>query len=125
MSSFIEALGVPAEIKLAQEHAASGNVRRAERVLRALIERSPYDSRGLTALAGLLNRCQRPAEAAEFFRKAIEIDPFDPEYQWRLAVTLCQLDRKDEAQEALQQAEAQAEDPKMKRKISSLKSTLQ
>jgi Flp pilus assembly protein TadD len=123
MTALVAALEAPPEIKLAQDHAAAGSIRRAERILLSLITKAPRDSRGYVALAALLNRCQRLPEARERLEQAIELDPWDPELHWRIGVTCGQLGDKDKAREYLNRAREMAEDKKLQRKIESLLAT--
>lgn len=47
----------------------------------------------------------QPAEALEWMEKAVSLHPHNPDFQYRYAVCLAQLDRVDEAKEALNECE--------------------
>jgi len=121
MRSFIRALEPPPELKAAHDHLAIGSVRRAEHVLRALLERCPQDSRGYLALANLLNRCHKPAEAGLILNQAIELDPHDPVLHLRLGVTLLEMGKKNDALASLARAESHSTDKHTLKTISALR----
>jgi serine/threonine protein kinase len=121
ISSLVEDLELPPEMKIAEKREGVGEFRMAERILRSLVESRPNDFRVYIGLAGLMNRCRRFSDATAILEKAVAIDPFEPSLHVRLGVNLDKLKRHREAAEHLKIAYDSAKDPAMKRKIAMLR----
>jgi len=124
ISLFISDLEQPTQLRIAEDHQRRGAVRKADRILRTLIDQRPNDSRGFIALASLMNRCQRFLEANDILSKAIAIDPFDPSLHMRLGVNMAQVKNYHKAADHLKQAYKLAQNATMKRKIKLLQRTM-
>jgi len=120
MEELIRSLAPPPELKLAHEHMAAGATRRAEHVLKALIERAPQDARGFVALASIYNRCQKTAEAEAVLSQALCIEPRDADLHFRRGATLLKLGRSAAARESLEEAGKWCRNERLRRKIATL-----
>ncbi|MCC7541565.1 MAG: tetratricopeptide repeat protein, partial [Deltaproteobacteria bacterium] len=73
-----------ARVNLAQIHLDSGDVARAERVLREVVQRDPRDAAAWQLLGVVLHRRRLPDEAERAWRRAIEADPGNGEAHYNL-----------------------------------------
>ncbi len=117
MEHFISLLDPPPEIEHAKRHLTAGSVKRAQQVLYSLIRRQPDDYRGYMAMATLHSRCQRYSEAVKNLRKAVELDPFEPNLHLNLGTLLLKLNQQNEAIKELETAKKLIRDPKKQKQI--------
>lgn len=117
MEAFITGLRPYPELKLAKDHLAAGSISRAELVLRSLMKRQPDDPEGYIALANLLNRVHRSAEAVKLLQKAVELDPANANTRLRLGMTLSLVGERDKARASLEKALEICNDPHAKKMI--------
>jgi serine/threonine protein kinase len=125
MNELIMVLEPPQELEIARRNALGGAVRRAETVLRSLIERSPVDLRGHLALAKLLSRCCRFEEARDMIGHSLQNDPEVDELHLQMAMILVELGQKEKALEHLRRVESLTADEKTIRRIKMLRLRLQ
>jgi len=69
----------PAAQLRARAHFAAGEFRAAEALARILLVQDPRDLRSLALLAEIASADNQPGRAGEWLRRALAIDPFDPE----------------------------------------------
>jgi tetratricopeptide (TPR) repeat protein len=69
----------PAAQLRARAHFAAGEFRAAEALARILLVQDPRDLRSLALLAEIAFADDQPGRAGEWLRRALAIDPFDPE----------------------------------------------
>jgi hypothetical protein len=69
----------PAAQLRARAHFAAGELRAAEALARILLLQDPRDVRSLALLAEIAFADDQPGRAAEWLRRALAIDPYDPE----------------------------------------------
>ena len=58
---------------------AAGELRAAEALARILLLQDPRDVRSLALLAEIASAANQPGKAGEWLRRALAIDPYDPE----------------------------------------------
>ena len=69
----------PAAQLRARAHFAAGEFRAAEALARILLVQDPRDLRSLALLAEIASADNQPGRAGEWLRRALAIDPYDPE----------------------------------------------
>ena len=69
----------PAAQLRARAHFAAGELRAAEALARILLLQDPRDLRSLALLAEIASTDNQPGKAGEWLRRALAIDPYDPE----------------------------------------------
>ncbi len=69
----------PAAQLRARAHFAAGEVRAAAALARILLAQDPRDVRSLALLAEIASAEHQPGRAGEWLRRALAIDPYDPE----------------------------------------------
>ena len=69
----------PAAQLRARAHFAAGELRAAEALARILLGQDPRDVRSLALLAAIASTDNQPGRAGEWLRRALAIDPYDPE----------------------------------------------
>jgi tetratricopeptide (TPR) repeat protein len=69
----------PAAQLRARAHFAAGELRAAEALARILLVQDPRDLRSLALLAEIASADNQPGRAGEWLRRALAIDPYDPE----------------------------------------------
>jgi hypothetical protein len=69
----------PAAQLRARTHFAAGEFRAAEALARILLSQDPRDVRSLALLAEIASADNQPGRAGEWLRRALAIDPYDPE----------------------------------------------
>jgi tetratricopeptide (TPR) repeat protein len=69
----------PAAQLRARAHFAAGELRAAEALARILLGQDPRDVRSLALLAEIASADNQPGKAGEWLRRALAIDPYDPE----------------------------------------------
>jgi hypothetical protein len=69
----------PAAQLRARAHFAAGELRAAEALARILLLQDPRDVRSLALLAEIASTDSQPGRAGEWLRRALAIDPYDPE----------------------------------------------
>jgi len=69
----------PAAQLRARAHFAAGELRAAEALARILLGQDPRDVRSLALLAEIASADGQPGRAGEWLRRALAIDPYDPE----------------------------------------------
>jgi hypothetical protein len=69
----------PAAQLRARAHFAAGELRAAEALARILLLQDPRDVRSLSLLAEIASAEHQPGRAGEWLRRALAIDPYDPE----------------------------------------------
>ena len=93
-----------AHSKLGTLSAVTGHKDRAIQHLEAVARDDPDNASGLAMLGWLAYLDGRPADATEFYRRAVEIEPFDAKLNYHWGLALLRLDRWADAGERFGQA---------------------
>ncbi|MEO7650441.1 MAG: tetratricopeptide repeat protein, partial [Bryobacteraceae bacterium] len=83
-----------------KEHAES--LAEARRLLRQSIQMQPRFAASRIAMGKLLNQLDKPAQALEEFRAAIEADPEEPAAQYQIALTYRKLGQHEKSRQVLE-----------------------
>lgn len=92
----------PVRTKLAQAYMAKQEYSKAEGLLAKVLEASPTDQQALTLMGDLLSSTERHAEAADYYKKALQVAGVKPELQVKLGTALLKAGKLKEAGEAFE-----------------------
>lgn len=84
----------------------SGELQKAERLYRSILQQAPRHPFALNYLGILASQTGRREDAVDLMKRAIEIDPTQASFHYNLGNVLLALDRLDEAENSFRQAVA-------------------
>ncbi len=90
------------QTKLAQAYIAKQDYSKAEGLLAKVLEASPEDQQALTLMGDLLSSTERFAEAADYYKKVLQVAGLKPELQVKLGTALLRAGKLKEAGEAFE-----------------------
>ena len=92
-------------------HLATGDTESAERSVRRLLSITPDEAEPHRGLAGIMRMTNRPIEAEQAYRRALELDRSHEAARGELAGLLLSQQRRDDAIVVLQEGESVSPDP--------------